>query len=958
MCKSIKSMRTGDLLVTKWQAPQLPTSSIQRPRLLEQMHQALTRQLVLLSAPAGSGKTTLLADWCASRTRRVAWLSLEPADNDPERFLWYLIAALQQVDPQIGETAAKQLDASHQPAQEAILTSILNDLATNISTDLILILDAYQVITHEAIHQAMTFVLEHLPPQVHLVIGTRMDPPWPLAQWRAQGRLWELHSSDLRFSLAEVTAFFGAVGLDLTEQMRYQIAQQTEGWIAGVQLFALAFQHEQAAATALLPSSHPEPQGFIVAYLGEEILAGQPKELQDFLMQTSILTRLNGPLCAAVTGRQDSQMLLERLYQANLFTEACDQEGGWYRYHPLFAEALRFHLERSHPELVAALHQRASTWYEQQERFEEAIDHALLIPDYQRVLTLLETTTAQSFFLQGAYTRLLHWLEQLPFSLLVTRPHLALLYAWMLVCDERVEQAQAVVHLIERCFQNEVQGDHEDSNVGPTIQTAGPSQEERESELTLLWATLALVRQDFSSAMRLATQVLQTAPRAHPFLQHFATLHVGLIAGAQGDLAGVEQAFHTACTPGPTEGWHFGHLTALSELVALYEARGELWKAARLYRDVQRQLTQRGQARTVLFGWIAVGRSRLLRERNALQEAARDAREALTMGQQANQVELILTSLMALARISAAQGKDEAAEMHLASLQWVLDHQVVPASQLREVLASRARLELARGKIESAACWAQEHSVFPPGGTMETQEVSWCGDPLVLARDALILVRLLLAQERCRRSGEHAHQALAILERLRQMTEQRHLTGLLIEILVLQALIHQIQGEIQEAVATVKQAVELSEPRGYVRVFVDEGEPMAQLLAKVQGQRSLASGYLQMLLDACLAGQTGQEATPQEHSFGEQQGLIEPLSPREREILPLMARGASNQEIAAQLVITLNTAKQHVKHILAKLAVANRTQAVARARELDLLSPPREIPLPITPKGHDSISKA
>jgi len=511
---------TGDLLVTKWQAPQLPTSYVHRPRLLEQMHQAVTQQLALLSAPAGYGKTMLLAEWSASSAKPVAWLSLEPADNDPARFLLYLLATFQQIHPQIGETAAQQLDARHQPAQEAILTSIVNDLAANLSNDLILILDAYQVITHEAIHQIMTFVLEHLPPQVHLVIGTRMDPPWPLARWRAQGRLSELQSSDLRFSTAEVRAFLRLMHLDLSEQMQYQIAQRTEGWIAAVQLAALDAQHEQAVSAALLPSVRPQRRNALAAYLSEEILAQQPQALQDFLVQTSILTRLNGSLCDAVTGRQDSQTMLERLRQSNLFTEALDHEGGWYRYHPLFAEALRFHLGRSHPELVAVLHQRASAWYEQQGLIEEAIDHALLAHEEARVAALLETTTLVCFA-QGRYATLLRRLEQLPISLLLAHPHLGIIYAWMLVCDERIEQAHAMAHMIERHL-GELRGAGQDASSEEAVQAPGVSLapaviwEEVRREFTLLSATLALLQGEHARALALVHEILRTGKSDSP----------------------------------------------------------------------------------------------------------------------------------------------------------------------------------------------------------------------------------------------------------------------------------------------------------------------------------------------------------------------------------------------------------------------------------------------------------
>jgi LuxR family maltose regulon positive regulatory protein len=937
------SQEQGRLLATKWQIPQLPPLFVPRPHLIEQMQAAVARRLTLLSAPAGFGKTTLLAEWCRSTHLAVTWLTLEAEENEPTRFLTYLLATVRQGEPCLAPCPSPHLTEVHPPALEAILTHLINDLAAPAEREQVVVLDGYHLISSDTIHQAVGFLLEHLPESLHLVIATRADPPFPLARWRGQGHLAELRTEALRFAEQEVARLLQQTDLALSEDVVYHITGRTEGWITGVQLAALACY--RASATALALPSHLPPattESFIAAYLEAEILAKLSPDLLDFLVQTSLLQRLCGSLCDAVTERSESQAILEWLCQTNQFTEALSGPGRWYRYHPLFKEVLQRRLEEHDPERVRALHRRASLWYEQHGMLEPAIEHALSAQDEVRAAALLETATC-TCFAQGHYSALLGWLERLPRSLVLTHPRLGILYAWMLICDERIEQAQVVVQLVERRLGEREEETSAEGSASRVLAVASTSRERRAEEdaaCSLLATMLAWLRQETPPTLAQVRQVLQTARETSPFLERLATWHLGWIALLESDFTGAEAAWRRAWTPEPTVGLDLGHLAALSALADLYEARGELWQEARLFEEARRLLIRRGEAHAPLMGWIWLGISRLSHEHNALTQARTSAQQALLLGQEAHWEELLLTSLLTLAATAFAQGQREASEHWLHAFALFLQEHAVPASIQARLEASRARLELRSGKMEFALEWARRRGLSPGEGVRSTLNEAECCDSVALTREALVLARLLLAKARRHQAGEDAQQALALLDQVRQRAERTGLTGRRIEATLLQALALQMQGKIGQATAHLKQAVELAEPRGYLRLFADEGAPMAALLAKLQGQHQDASGYLHTLLQACVsAEQRALLAPPLDppEPLQSRQGVLTPLSPRESEILRLLATGASNQDIAASLVITQETVKRHVRHILAKLSATNRTQAVVRARDLQLL---------------------
>ncbi len=429
------------LLLTKLYVPRPRTHLVSRAHLVKRLQQGAEHALTLVSAPAGFGKTTLLAQWLVESKIPVAWLSLEPEDNDPTRFLSYLIAALQTLDAQLGTTALALLRTPQPPSPEAVMTVLTNDLSERSGGDVAFVLDDYHTIIADSIQRGMTFLLEHLPPQLHLILATRADPPLPLARLRAQGQLCEVRAADLRFSAAEASAFLQAVmGLDLEASAIATLESRTEGWIAGLQLAALSLQGRADVSGFLVAftGSHR----YVLDYLSAEVLARQPAPVQQFLLHTCLLERLSGPLCDAVREQEGSQAMLEALERANLFVVALDEERHWYRYHHLFAEVLRSHLQQAEPTLVPELHRRASNWYEQHELPAEAVQHALAAPDVELAARLIEPI-ALPVTLHGQIYTVLGWMEALPEALIRTRPFLCVYHASLLTFTNQLEEAEA-----------------------------------------------------------------------------------------------------------------------------------------------------------------------------------------------------------------------------------------------------------------------------------------------------------------------------------------------------------------------------------------------------------------------------------------------------------------------------------------------------------------------------------
>lgn len=916
------------LLVMKQRPPRLSMQHVSRPRLLTLLKQSALRSLTLVAAPAGSGKTTLLAEWAATSDFLLAWISLETTDNDPSRFLAYLLAALASLDARIDPTAYQAADAQD---PESALTGILNELTSSLQQDAVVILDDYHLLTAEMIHALLRFLLDHLPPHLHLIIGTRVDPPLPLARLRARGQLSEIRAEDLRFVPDEVEALVSSMGLALSTEATNLLETRAEGWITGIQLLALALRG-QADAVAFL-SAFRGTHRFLLDYVGEEVLAQQTPETQRFLLRTCALEQMTGPLCEALTDLPDGQIRLANLLRANLFVNALDDGEIWYRYHPLFAETLRTHLQKREPALLPELYLRASRWYEQQQRGEEACEYAFLAGDFHRAANLLAEILPQLID-QGRFEQLGRWLSQLPPDLIAESPQLYITMPWMQSLGQHAPDsfAQAIESMQQR-----MQEQQQDEDVSWT---------EPQSVLAFFQALTALSHNRLPQAFLYVRKALRALTRRDTalsqLLSRFLQIFLSITYGASGNLAAAEQALLKISATQTAEPFSMTSLAAPFLLAELYKAQGQLRKIGSLYERLFRAFDAHANlspAPLLLMSFSLMRRATLLYEWNHLWEASKEMQRVQEILPHAMQGIIPRTSrsplfafgLWVQARIELAQGRPEAAWQLLALLrdQPEIAGELPPGKErpLVDIPTLAARLALTCGQMEEAVNWAN------------TCEIHFDDAPVTLLESRqvfayLTLARILIARGRNQRAEADLSQALILLDHWRDCALHLGFQGWLIEIQMLTALALQAQGNTARALTMLGSALALAEPEGYMRLFADEGQPMACLLAQISAYTTASPGYIQRLQAALPSTRPAllvpaQPATPQL--------LIDPLSAREQEVLTLLASGLSNQQIADHLVISLNTAKRHVKHILAKLAASNRTQAVARARELQLL---------------------
>ncbi|MFN2183665.1 MAG: LuxR C-terminal-related transcriptional regulator [Anaerolineae bacterium] len=898
-------MQQYPLLQTKLYIPLVRAKLVPRPHLIGHLEEGLQLgyRMTLLSAPAGFGKTTLLSEWLRQTDRPVAWLSLDEGDNDPTRFLAYLLAALQRIDTDIGQTAQAMLQAPRGASQlEPLLTTLINDIVAT-SRPFIFVLDDYHVIEAPPIHEAISFLLDHLPPfepGLHLVIATRADPPLPLARLRGRGQLTELHAGDLRFTSNEAEAYFNeTMALALSAEHVAALEQRTEGWIVGMQLAALSLQGHENVASFIRAFSGS--QRYVLDYLTEEVLNRQPQEIREFLLQTAILDRLTGSLCdavcfgtaetpisssgTAVTRGTKSQKVLEALEASNLFLVPLDEQRCWYRYHRLFADILLQRLEREMGDLVPELHRRASGWYEREGLLPEAVGHLLGAGDFERAARLVEQA-AWPMLARGEMTTLLGWLKALPDDVKRTRPRLGVLCAWALALTGEVA-------LVEPCL------------VGLDLQPVT-------GEVAALRAYVGDLAGDFPQAVELCHQALELLPTENLFLRSIVALILGTGAyRTDGDPQASIRALAKAATLGQAAGNVHLDVTASCTLGHVQMMQGQLHRAAETFARAFQIATSGGRAPTLFIGLGHAGMAELLYEWNDLAGAMDHAQKSIELGERGESVDVLQAgySYIPLAQLHQVRGDGEKALQALHKAE-----QMAERCNQRHmhalVVAARARLWLAQGNLAAASRWAQASRLTLSDASGYEREFEY-----------ITLSRVLIAQGR-------PDQALLFLARLLTVAEPMGRIGRVIQILSLQALAHQAQGDEAQALVALRRALSLAEPEGYVRSFVDEGEQMARLLRHAVA-RGLTPEYSNRLLAAF--GDSSQ-ATPLAV-----QGLVEPLTEREMEVLRLVAAGLSNREIAHELVVAVSTVKSHINHLYGKLEVKNRTQAVARGRELELL---------------------
>ena len=903
----------GPLLETKLHVPRWRRSLVTRPRLSERLSRGAESALTLVSAPAGFGKTTLLAEWLAAAPadgRSVAWLSLDQRDNDPALFWTYLVAALKTATPGVGAGALSLLQPP-EPPSEAGLVTLLNDLDA-ISNDVVLVLDDYHVIDARDVQDGMAFLLEHLPPQIHLVIASRTDPALPLARLRGRGELVEIRAADLRFTPGEAAAYLnGVMGLVLTAADVAALEGRTEGWIAALQLAALSMQGREDV-TAFIAGFAGDDR-YIVDFLAEEVLQRQPEHVQHFLLQTSILDRLSGPLCDAVTGQDGGKAKLAALEQGNLFLVPLDDRRRWYRYHQLFADVLHARLRDEQPDDVPDLHRRASAWYEQNGEPSEAIRHALAAQDFERAADLVELAIpAMRRSRQEA--AVLGWLELLPDEVVRVRPVLSVGFAGALLAGGEYEGVEARLRDAERWLDGTT-GIHQGPQVPAAEMVVVDDEEFRRlpAEIELYRAAQALVRDDGPGTVRHARRALELSPADEHLGRASAAALMGLAFWASGDLeagysgyaecmAGLRRAGHIADT--------FGCAIALADI---RRTQGRLGEAMRTYEQALQRVPE--QSGPVLRGTadMYVGMSEIHRERDDLPAATQQLLRSQELGEHIGLPQNRYRWRVAMARVREAEGDLGGALDLLNEAERLYVGDFFP--NVRPVPALRARVLVTQGELGEALGWARERDLSVDDDLSYLREF-----------EHITLARVLLARYAAERAERSIQEATRLLERLLRAAEEGQRTGSVIEILVLQALAHQARDDIPAALASLRRAVTLAEPEGYVRIFADEGPPMASLL-RAAAKLRIARNYIRRLLAA---------VNKTEDSTPVSQGLIEPLSERELDVLRLLGTDLGGPDIARELVVSLNTVRTHTKNIYAKLGVNNRRAAVRRARELDL----------------------
>jgi len=913
---------SAPILATKLYIPPPRPKVVLRPRLIERLNEGLSasRKLTLISAPAGFGKTTLVSEWVASCDQKVAWLSLDEGDNDPASFLAYLVAALQTIKAEIGTGILGALQSPQPPPIESILTALLNEITT-VQDHFVLVLDDYHVMDSKPVDEAFAFLLEHLPPQMHLVITTREDPHLPLARLRARGQLTELRAADLRFTPAEAAEFLNQVmGLNLSAEDITALETRTEGWIAGLQLAALSMQGLQDAASFI--RSFTGSHHFVLDYLMEEVLQQQSESIQTFLLRTSILDRLCGPLCDAVLGPPSAsgQETLEYLERANLFIVPLDNERRWYRYHHLFADVLRMHLTAEQPDQVSAMHRRASEWYEHNGSTDNAIRHALAAEDFARAANLVELVMP-AMNRSRQFATLLGWLKALPDELVRVRPVLSVGYALVLMSCGENESVEPRLRDAEGWLDTTA-----DMHARPESPAAGMIVVDEEEfrrlpgMIALFRGGQALARGDMPETVKNAQRVLDLAPEDDLLMLGGAASQLGIASWASGDLDAARRMTADGTENVRLAGYISSAIGGAIVLADIQIAQGHLHEAMTTYERALQWATEPGAPVLQGAADMYVGMSDLYREHNDLKTATQHLLTSQALGELAGLPQNPYRWCAAMARIQEAQGDLDGALDLLEQAERLYDSNLSP--NVRPVATRKARVWVAQGRLGEALGWAREQ------GLSVENELSYLHE-----FDHITLARVLLALYQSDHADGSISEVMGLLERLLKAAEEGGRKGSLIEILVLQAIAYHTQGDLPAALLPLQRALALAEPEGYVRMFLDEGSGMMQLLREAAARETMPD-YTDKLLAAFEAGKRKSEDKPDIHPA---QLLIDSLSQRELKILQLIAQGLSNREIGERLFLALDTVKGHNRKIFDKLQVQSRTEAIARARELGLL---------------------